>query len=54
MTGDPGPSPHAAAERGSEERWLAAVRTELRRVQAPEGLRARIGAMLAVEQRFGS
>lgn len=36
----------------SEEPWLAAVRRELRAVRAPESLRARITAMLAVERQL--
>ena len=37
----------------AEEPWLVAVRATLRATRAPESLRARIGAMLAVEHRLG-
>jgi hypothetical protein len=36
-----------------DDGWLGAVRTALRATRAPESLRARIGAMLAVEHRLG-
>ena len=37
-----------------EEPWVDLVRAELRSIQAPESLRARIAAMLAVERTLGS
>ena len=36
-----------------DDAWLGAVRVALRAIRAPESLRARIGAMLAVEHRLG-
>lgn len=37
-----------------EEPWLRVVRAQLQTVRAPESLRARIAAMLAVERERGS
>jgi len=44
----------AGAASGSGEEWEEAVRVLLRLTHAPESLRARIHAMLAVELRFGA
>lgn len=41
-------------ERNERESWEEAVRARLSATRAPESLRARIHAMLAVELRLGS
>lgn len=53
MKGDWESVPPARATDPPEETWLDAVRQEVRRVNAPQSLRARIEAMIAVERRLG-
>ncbi len=50
MSWEPPSSPRVVIDDRLEEHLLAQIRAELRRVRAPESLRARIGAMLAVER----
>jgi len=50
MSWEPPSSPRVVIDDRLEEHLLAQIRAGLRRVRAPESLRARIGAMLAVER----
>ncbi len=47
------PPERRAAKSAPEEPWLRVVRAQLQTVRAPESLRARITAMLAVERELG-
>ena len=47
------PPERRAAYSAPEEPWLRAVRAQLQLVRAPESLRVRIAAMLAVERELG-
>jgi len=50
MSWEPPSLPRVVMDDRLEEQLLAQIRAELRRVRAPESLRARIAAMLTVER----